>query len=262
MIINIKYYRARSIFVILCAFFIFGNTGHGAAFHTDDLKENKNPNTIWKKKTKNKSRPEITTTKKSHLDEKQKFILDKDSIKTQISLLNHKYKKPQEFELVSQWKSHGFFGGVCRIMLVDAGAEKILLGEYGFLTSIRLTDKTGKVKEGYQSHHIIQDAAMKEEGIKNYDRNLAPSVLIQGPSTKLNTPHGLITRMQKDKRLDRGTLGKEWKIAENGIKALEEPFKLVFWQEANYTLRAYFIDEISLTMETKTRIPGSKIRKR
>ena len=44
-------------------------------------------------------------------------------------------------------------------------------------------------EDGKQSHHIIQDAAVRDEKIKGYSHNDAPAVALEGPASKVGTEH-------------------------------------------------------------------------
>lgn len=57
----------------------------------------------------------------------------------------------------------------------------------------------------YDSHHVLQNAHFAYDRTKpvqaicpRYSEDAAPAIVLRGPSTDLNTPHGVITAMQND----------------------------------------------------------------
>lgn len=102
------------------------------------------------------------------------------------------------------------------------------------------------------AHHIIQDAAMRE--IKDYNRFKAPAIQLSGPSTLKGTPHNIATSIQR--QAGGGTYGAERRI---GYKALRRAGLSV--DDAKSAIRGadrYFMDELGLTLDSMTRIPGNR----
>ena len=105
------------------------------------------------------------------------------------------------------------------------------------------------------AHHIIQDAAMRD--IEGYNRFNAPARQLDGPSTTKGTPHNIATSIQRE--TGGGTYGAERRI---GYKALRRSGLSV--DEAKFEImRAdkYFMDELGLTLDSPTRIPGNRRRR-
>ncbi|MBS0186415.1 MAG: hypothetical protein JSS34_08915, partial [Proteobacteria bacterium] len=101
------------------------------------------------------------------------------------------------------------------------------------------------------SHHIIQDAAVKD--LPYYSREQAINVQLEGPSIRIGTEHYKATQVQR--KSGGGTYGIERRIGyralrEAGIKK-EEARILV--EEAD----KYF-NNIGITKETQTRLPGNR----
>ena len=102
------------------------------------------------------------------------------------------------------------------------------------------------------AHHIIQDAAMRE--IDGYNRFNAPSIQLNGPSTTKGTPHNIATSIQRQS--GGGTYGAERRI---GYKALRRAG--VSADDAKSAISGadkYFMDELGLTLDSPTRIPGNR----
>ena len=102
------------------------------------------------------------------------------------------------------------------------------------------------------AHHIIQDAAMRE--IDGYNRFSAPSIQLDGPSRIKGTPHNIATSIQR--QAGGGTYGAERRI---GYKALRRAGLSV--DDAKSAVRGadkYFMDELGLTLDSPTRIPGNR----
>ncbi|QXH48951.1 RHS domain-containing protein [Pseudomonas xanthosomatis] len=100
-------------------------------------------------------------------------------------------------------------------------------------------------------HHIIQDAAVKD--LPGYDRNVALSVQLPGPSTKIGTPHYIATQVQRQKgggtyMIERRTAYKALRKA--GISR-DDARGLIKDTDAHF-------EKIGVEPNTKTRIPGNR----
>jgi len=115
-------------------------------------------------------------------------------------------------------------------------------GSYGELVSSGQKD----------AHHIIQDAAMRD--VPGYDRFDAPAVQLDGPSNVVGTEHYYATVAQR--RMGGGTYG-----AERGIAYMSLRKAGLSVDEAKAIVRGadkYFMDELGLTLDSPTRIPGNR----
>ena len=90
--------------------------------------------------------------------------------------------------------------------------------------------------------------------IDGYNRFSAPSIQLDGPSTIKGTPHNIATSIQR--QAGGGTYGAERRI---GYKALRRAGLSV--DDAKSAVRGadkYFMDELGLTLDSPTRIPGNR----
>jgi RHS repeat-associated protein len=114
-----------------------------------------------------------------------------------------------------------------------------------------LTSPSGK-QTGYDSHHIIQNAAVRD--LPGYDRDDAPAIALRGPSTDPSTEHYRATQAQRQP--GGGTYGAERQIAYNSlIAAGKTPAEA---SAAVARADAYFKDQLGVTDSTPTRIPGNR----
>ncbi len=135
----------------------------------------------------------------------------------------------------------------------DAGASEV---------KSAVTRQTGTYKElldagANDSHHIIQDAAMRD--IPGYNRMKAPAIQLDGPAREIGTPHYNATQAQRS-TIGGGTYGAERRI---GYRSLREAGLSV--DEAKATIRgadSYFMDELGLGLDSPTRMPGNRTRGR
>lgn len=126
-------------------------------------------------------------------------------------------------------------------LIYDVTHVTRVTGSYSELVSL--------ADEGYQSHHIIQDAAVKI--IPGYSKNDAPAILLHGSAQEVFSEHYLATSVQF--LPGGGTYGQERMIA---YKALRKA-GVSKW-EAKKALKKvddYFIRELGVTYDTVTRIP-------
>ncbi|MBU3131871.1 hypothetical protein KPL40_05345 [Clostridium gasigenes] len=90
--------------------------------------------------------------------------------------------------------------------------------------------------------------------IEGYNRFNAPAIQLDGPSTMKGTPHNIATSIQR--QAGGGTYGAERRI---GYKSLRRAGLSV--DEAKSTIRQadkYFLNELDLTLDSTTRIPGNR----
>ncbi|MBY0273398.1 MAG: hypothetical protein K2X02_08370 [Alphaproteobacteria bacterium] len=101
------------------------------------------------------------------------------------------------------------------------------------------------------SHHVIQDAAVKD--IPAYRRDNAPAIQLEGPSMKKGTEHNKATQAQR--RKGGGTYGAERRI---GYRALREAG--VEKTESRTLIEGadQYFKSIGVEKSTKTRIPGNR----
>ncbi|MDQ0638333.1 hypothetical protein QF042_001898 [Pedobacter sp. W3I1] len=119
-----------------------------------------------------------------------------------------------------------------------------LFGSYGTLR--------GTVKD---AHHVIQDAAVRD--LPNYNSLDAPSIHLEGPSTKAGTPHNLATVAQRERRAlgDGGTYKSEMNIAYRALRAAglsPEHAKEAVRMSNSYS------NSINVTPTTTTRFPYTR----
>jgi RHS repeat-associated protein len=126
---------------------------------------------------------------------------------------------------------------------VKTNLQDRLLGEYGELVKSKAND----------SHHIIQNAAVKD--IPGYERNAAPSIQLNGPSTRINTEHYLATQAQR--KLLGGTYGLERRIAYTSLK--EAGLSVNEAKNAVRYADKYFMDKLGMKLSTITRVPGNRL---
>ncbi|GIZ16445.1 hypothetical protein RCZ15_12890 [Capnocytophaga catalasegens] len=101
------------------------------------------------------------------------------------------------------------------------------------------------------AHHVIQDAAVRD--LPGYDTNKAPGVQLEGPSTKVGSPHYNATQAQRVS--GGGTYGAKRRI---GYRALREAgFTREQTRAAIFEADKYF-ESIGVTKETVTRKPGNR----
>ncbi|RLP06332.1 hypothetical protein D7U36_13055, partial [Propionibacterium australiense] len=102
------------------------------------------------------------------------------------------------------------------------------------------------------AHHIIQDAAARD--LPGYSRGDAPAVQLEGPSTKVGSPHYKATQVQRQP--GGGTYGDERKIAEEALRAAGMSEEEI----ASNIARAdsYFVDKLGVTSDTPMRIPRNR----
>lgn len=105
---------------------------------------------------------------------------------------------------------------------------------------------------GYDAHHIVQDAAVRD--LPGYDRKDAPAINLEGPSNKPGTEHYHATNVQREH--GGGTYGAERTIAYNALVAAGKSPE----EAAAEVARAdsYFIDKLGISHDTPTRIPGNR----
>ena len=178
---------------------------------------------------------------------------------------NYGYDTYREFD-----NSYDIIGDIGRYSDDQLGIQ------YEFATQMRLPDvstgagevgstvtrQTGTYKElldagANDSHHIIQDAAMRD--IPGYNRMKAPAVQLDGPAREIGTPHYNATQAQRS-TIGGGTYGAERRI---GYRSLREAGLSV--DEAKATIRGadrYFMDELGLGLDSPTRMPGNRTRGR
>lgn len=105
-------------------------------------------------------------------------------------------------------------------------------------------------------HHIIQDAAVRD--VPGYSRGSAPAIHLEGPSTKIGSPHYNATQVQR--AAGGGTYAAEREIAACGLAAAGcSPADVA---SALGRADSYFMGELGLTMESPLRIPGNRARTR
>ena len=104
------------------------------------------------------------------------------------------------------------------------------------------------------AHHIIQDAAVRD--LPGYSRGDAPAVQLEGPSTEIGSPHYKATQVQRQP--GGGTYGDERRIAEEALRSAGMSDDEI----ASNISRAdsYFMNNLGVTMDTPTRIPGNRPR--
>ena len=118
----------------------------------------------------------------------------------------------------------------------------------GYLTGSHKSLTNAKLKD---SHHIIQDAAVKN--LPNYNRKEAPAIQLEGPSTKIGTPHYKATQAQR--KSGGGTYASERRI---GYRALREAGVPKETSKKVIRNADEYFKGIGVNLETKTRIPGNR----
>jgi RHS repeat-associated protein len=105
------------------------------------------------------------------------------------------------------------------------------------------------------SHHVIQDAAMKD--IPSYNRMDAPTVQLKGPSTAQGSEHYKATQTQRQR--GGGTYASERQI---GYKALRSA-GLSKEETRSHIQRAdeYFMGKLNIKLNTPTRAVGNRRKK-
>ncbi|MBR1863216.1 MAG: hypothetical protein IJ806_03915 [Ruminococcus sp.] len=120
--------------------------------------------------------------------------------------------------------------------------------------------KTGKYKElqgekGKDSHHIIQDPAVRDEKLSGYSRNDAPAIALEGPASKIGTEHYNATQFQRHNSYG-GTYRDERKVAFISLrkagKTKEEAYEAIKYADE------YFIGKLGWDMDKVLRIPGNR----
>jgi hypothetical protein len=119
--------------------------------------------------------------------------------------------------------------------------EDRLMSSYSKLRSLG-------VKDG---HHIIQDASVRD--IPRYNRNEAPAIRLDGPSTKLGTEHNIATKIQREP--GGGSYSAERRIAYKALRKAK--IERGTARRAIEKADSYF-SKIGVKPETPTRIPGNR----
>ena len=134
---------------------------------------------------------------------------------------------------------HTYFVGECGVLVhndCNTGKYKELRGE-----------------EGKESHHIIQNASVKD--MPGYSSSNAPAISLEGPSTRMGTEHYKATQFQSHNNYG-GTYGDERKVAYISLrkagKTKEEAFQAI-----NYADK-YFVGELGWDFTTITSIPKNR----
>ena len=86
-------------------------------------------------------------------------------------------------------------GDVAKIPKIAKGVNKILDGIKNVGGHMTATHRTLTKAKQNDSHHIIQDATVKD--LPGYSRNNAPAVQLEGPANKVGTPHHAATQTQR-----------------------------------------------------------------
>jgi hypothetical protein len=139
---------------------------------------------------------------------------------------------------------------------VAAGAVGFILGKAKVVehTVERMSGTHRQLQNAgaVDSHHIIQDAAVKE--LPGYNRMDAPAVQLRGPSTAQGSEHYLATQVQRQK--GGGTYASERRI---GYKALRKA-GISQSDARGYIKQAdnYFLGELGLTPNSVTRNVGNR----
>ncbi|WP_200883890.1 hypothetical protein [Archangium violaceum] len=114
-------------------------------------------------------------------------------------------------------------------------------GTYGELKNAGIKD----------SHHVIQDAAVRE--LPGYDSRSAPAVELNGPSTRVGTAHYEATQAQR--QAGGGTYADERRIAYEALRRAglsPEEAQTLIGRADDY------FKSIGVTPSTPTRIPGNR----
>lgn len=106
---------------------------------------------------------------------------------------------------------------------------------------------------GTESHHIIQNAAVKD--MPGYNKYQAPSIQLKGPASKVGTEHYKATQFQSHNKYG-GTYGDERKVAYISLrkagKTKEEAYAAIKYADS------YFIGELGWSYDTVTNIPKNR----
>jgi RHS repeat-associated protein len=104
---------------------------------------------------------------------------------------------------------------------------------------------------GHQSHHIIQDKAV--DGLQDYDRNVAPSIRLQGKATEIGSQHYKATAIQRE--AGGGTYAAERRI---GYKALRAAGVSPEQSRRAIEFADRYFQGIGVTPSTPTNIPKNR----
>lgn len=107
--------------------------------------------------------------------------------------------------------------------------------------------------KGYESHHIIQDAAVKD--MPGYNPKSAPAARLKGPSTTVGTEHYMATQYQRHNHYG-GTYGDERKVAYISLRKAGKSPKDAY--AAIKYADSYFIDELGWDLDTVLNIPKNR----
>ena len=117
----------------------------------------------------------------------------------------------------------------------------------------RLVDSYARLRYSgaRDGHHIIQDASVRD--IDNYNRNSAPAIRLEGPSTKIGTEHNIATKIQRER--GGGSYSSERRIAYKALRkaGIEKDTA----KDAIKKTDLYF-STIGVKPDTITRIPGNR----
>ena len=108
-------------------------------------------------------------------------------------------------------------------------------------------------KEGEQSHHIIQDASVKDQ--PGYSYGGAPTTKLEGGSHAPGSPHDIANQMQNSVPASmRGTYGDERDVAYLAMRAAGQNKGTA---KANLERSdSYFKDKLKMTEKTPTNNPN------
>ena len=161
-------------------------------------------------------------------------------------------------ELVTvEWVQHEILESPIKVYNFEVeDFHTYFVGECGVL--VHNDCNTGKYKElrgeeGKESHHIIQNASVKD--MPGYSSSNAPAISLEGPSTRMGTEHYKATQFQSHNNYG-GTYGDERKVAYISLrkagKTKEEAFQAI-----NYADK-YFVGELGWDFTTITSIPKNR----
>jgi RHS repeat-associated protein len=138
----------------------------------------------------------------------------------------------------------------------------------GEVTAARTLDAAGRVAQAEQTvrsgtygqlrsagakdaHHVIQDAAVRD--LPGYSRSAAPAVKLEGPSTRVGSPHYRATQVQR--QAGGGTYAAERRI---GYKAMRRGG--ISPEDARGLIRSAddYFQSLGVKQDTATRIPGDR----
>ncbi len=130
-------------------------------------------------------------------------------------------------------------------------AHTFFVGEGGWLVHNCFGPTYGSLRNAHikDSHHIIQDAAVRE--LPGYSRTAAPAMRLDGPANRLGTPHYRATRVQVAARTG-GTYGAERRIAYRAMRRAGVDRAAA---RANINRADRYFASIGVTKKTVTRIP-------